>query len=578
MENTTPDIQVGYTLKWKLLLGFAISTFVIIVIALVTIGVITNGSFVFENSQSPTLAPTKAPTLAPITSPPTMAPITSQPTMTPITSPPTMTPITSPPTMTPITSPPTFAPTPSPTMAPITTLYTRYQSECYVPKINAGIDNIITAALVRAVGGYEPPGSSNNYIFENAYGGPYIPNVQDPENASGTQAPGRDVDSYLYVKLELYNNIDVYNQFLTAAYTLMNELGKDTAMIIQNFKSLTPVAESIYGKGYSLIQFFTLSSIDFNDLTLVQLDPSAEIDFKDITILQSSPTNTETVLCTTKSPTFAPTPSPTSSPTAAPTSTPINVCSSPYNLPGPYSGSTVEMKWADNDYFVSLEANVFMKPSLSTQETTGSANIMRFSNEFAINPPYSSISIYCSNYLLRCQYVDNLNNYHNLSNTLNILPNNEYNVLFYLDSNRILLKVTNVLTSESITNQIYEPTGFTSTNDISKQNKLDIGVEDAASSKVIVSNIKLCGAVPTLAPTTAAPTPTLAPTQSTKIGIYSGCYDIAYLYWKTNKWSGSTNDWGECNGVFPQGESYNYYTQDAFFAKYSSDPSITRIT
>jgi hypothetical protein len=272
----------------------------------------------------------------------------------------------------------------------------------------------------------------------------------------------------------------------------MKELGKDTAMIIQNFKSLTPVAESIYGKGYSYIQFFTLFSIDFNDLTLVQLDPSAEIDFKDITILQSSPTNTETVLCTTKSPTFAPTPSPTFSPTAAPTSTPINVCSSPYNLPGPYSGSTLEIKWAANDYFVSLEANVFMKPSLSS---TGDAYIIMLSNEFARNPPYTSIIIYCSNYSLRCQYVDNLNNYHNLSNTLNILPNNEYNVLFYLDSNRILLKVTNVLTSESITNQIYEPTGFTSTNDISKQNKLDIGVEDAASSKVIVSNIKLCGGV-----------------------------------------------------------------------------------
>jgi hypothetical protein len=42
----------------------------------------------------------------------------------------------------------------------------------------------------------------------------------------------------------------------------------------------------------------------------------------------------------------------------------------------------------------------------------------------------------------------------------------------------------------------------------------------------------------------------------------------------TNGWWGSTNDWGECHGVFPQGESYNNSTQSVFFDKYRPDPSI----
>ena len=122
--NKPPDnVGDGDAWKWKLLVGFAISIFVIIVIALVTIGVITNGSFVFEKSPSPTLAPTKAPTLAPITSPPTMAPITSPPTFSPTFAPtlsPTMPPITSQPTSSPTAAPIASQPTSSPTAAPIT--------------------------------------------------------------------------------------------------------------------------------------------------------------------------------------------------------------------------------------------------------------------------------------------------------------------------------------------------------------------------------------------------------------------------------------------------------------------------
>jgi len=297
--NTTPDTKpsiynVGDAWKWKLLVGFAISIFVIIVIALVTIGIITKGSFVFEKSPSPTLAPTKAPTLAPITSPPTMAPITSQPTFSPTFAP---------------TPSSTFAPTPSLTMAPITspptTLYTRYQSECYVPQISEGISNTMTAAIVRSLGGYEPPGSSNNYIFETAYGGPYIPNVRDPENAPVpvTQAPGIEGDSSIYIKLEFYKNTNMYNQFETAAADIMKQLGNDnTVMIMQIFKSLTPTAEATFGEGYIFIEFNKLSLIDFNDLILSRSDPTDEFGFSGCKVLQSLPTNTVTVLCPADSP------------------------------------------------------------------------------------------------------------------------------------------------------------------------------------------------------------------------------------------------------------------------------------
>ena len=291
--NTPPD-NVGDAWKRKLLVGFAISIFVIIVIALVTIAVITKGSFVFEKSQSPTLAPTKAPTLAPITTQPTMAPITSQPTLSPTFAP---------------TFSPTFAPTPSLTMAPITspptTLYTRYQSECYVPQISEGISNTMTAAIVRSLGGYEPPGSSDNYIFETAYGGPYIPNIRDPENAPVpvTQAPGIEGDSSIYIKLEFYKNTNMYNQFETAAADIMKQLGNDnTVMVMQIFKSLTPTAEATFGEGYIFIQFNKLSSIDFNDLKLSRSDPTDKFGFSGCKVLQSLPTNTVTVLCPADSP------------------------------------------------------------------------------------------------------------------------------------------------------------------------------------------------------------------------------------------------------------------------------------
>jgi hypothetical protein len=288
-----PINNVGYS--WKLLVGFAISIFVIIVIALVTIGVITKGSFVFEKSPSPTLAPTKAPTL--ITSPPTMPPITSPPTFSPTFAPtpsPTMAPITSPP----ITSQPTMAPITSPP----TTLYTRYQSECYVPQISEGISNTMTAAIVRSLGGYEPPGSSNNYIFEVAYGEPYIPNVRDPENAPVTQAPGIEGDGSIYIKLEFYKNTNMYNQFETAAADIMKQLGDDnTVMIMKIIKSLTPTAEAFYGEGYILIFFCKLSSIDFNDLILERPSTDEQTGFK-FKVLQSLPTNTVTVLCPADSP------------------------------------------------------------------------------------------------------------------------------------------------------------------------------------------------------------------------------------------------------------------------------------
>jgi hypothetical protein len=158
----------------------------------------------------------------------------------------------------------------------------------------------MTAAIVRSLGGYEPPGSSNNYIFETAYGGPYIPNVRDPENAPPvTQAPGIEGDSSIYIKLEFYKNTNMYNQFETAAADIMKQLGNDnTVMIMQIIKSLTPTAEAVYGEGYINIAFCKLSSIDFNDLILSR--PSTEqIGFK---VLQSLPTNTVTVLCPTDSP------------------------------------------------------------------------------------------------------------------------------------------------------------------------------------------------------------------------------------------------------------------------------------
>ena len=151
-----------------------------------------------------------------------------------------------------------------------------------------------------------------------------------------------------------------------------------------------------------------------------------------------------------------------------------------------------------------------MKPSLSTQITTGYASIMRFVTDY-FNLPVSSISIYCSDYKIRCQYIDRLNNYHDLLNTLSISPNQTYNILFYLESNRILLRVNNVSTSNTITNESYEPTGFLSTTDLHEYNIFNIGMESAAPSKVTVSNIKLCGMLVTPAPTVA---PTNPPTNA----------------------------------------------------------------
>jgi hypothetical protein len=162
----------------------------------------------------------------------------------------------------------------------------------------------MTAAIVRSLGGYEPPGSANNYIFETAYGGPYIPNVRDPENAPPvTQAPGIEGDSSIYIKLEFYKNTNMYNQFETAAADIMKQLGDDnTVMIMGIFKSLTPTAEATFGEGYINLAFFKLSLIDFNDLRLLTPYPTDEFGFSGCKVLQNLPTNTVTVLCPADSP------------------------------------------------------------------------------------------------------------------------------------------------------------------------------------------------------------------------------------------------------------------------------------
>jgi hypothetical protein len=161
----------------------------------------------------------------------------------------------------------------------------------------------MTAAIVRSLGGYEPPGSSNNYIFEVAYGEPYIPNVRDPENAPVTQAPGIEGVGSINIKLEFYKNTNMYNQFETAAADIMKQLGDDnTVMVMGIFKYLTPTAEATLGEGYISLSFSKLSSIDFNDLRLLTPSPTDEFGFSGCKVLQNLPTNTVTVLCPADSP------------------------------------------------------------------------------------------------------------------------------------------------------------------------------------------------------------------------------------------------------------------------------------
>ena len=117
-----------------------------------------------KTTSAPTLAPI-APTASPTTAAPTKAP-TASPTTAPPTKAPTAAPTTAPPTLAPTASP-TLAPTIAPTAAP-PTLYLRYESDCSTPDLSAvtGLTNFVSAAMVQAIGGYEPSGSANNYIYQ----------------------------------------------------------------------------------------------------------------------------------------------------------------------------------------------------------------------------------------------------------------------------------------------------------------------------------------------------------------------------------------------------------------------------
>ena len=228
-------------------------------------------------TAAPTLAPTTAaPTKAPTSTPTTAAPTTAAPTSTPTTAPPTKAPTSTPTTAAP-TLAPTIAPTAAPTIAPTAappTLYLRYESDCSTPDLSAvtGVTNFVSAAMVQAIGGYEPSGSANNYIFEIAYGGPYVPNVRDPENIpSGfpPQAPGTEGDPFLYLKYDFYQNANRYGEFLSAIRGVIDVLGGGISVLFQNVKSKTVQAESIYGAGYIAVQFLTTSSINYNKTNYV---------------------------------------------------------------------------------------------------------------------------------------------------------------------------------------------------------------------------------------------------------------------------------------------------------------------
>jgi hypothetical protein len=120
--------------------------------------------------------------------------------------------------------------------------------------------------MVQAFGGYEPSGSANNYLFETAYGGPYIPNVRDPENIpSGfpSQAPGVEGDPFLYLKYEFYDNKTKYGEFMSAVRSVIVSLGGEMSVIIQRVKSKDPATSPI-GAGYVAIQLITTSTINYN--------------------------------------------------------------------------------------------------------------------------------------------------------------------------------------------------------------------------------------------------------------------------------------------------------------------------
>ena len=135
-----------------------------------------------------------------------------------------------------------------------------------------GVTNFVSVAMVQAIGGYEPSGSANNYIFEIAYGGPYVPNVRDPENIPigfPPQAPGTEGDPYLYLKYDFYQNANMYGKFLSAIRSVIDVLGGGISVLFQNVKSKTAQGESIYGSGYISVQFLTTSGINYNKTNYV---------------------------------------------------------------------------------------------------------------------------------------------------------------------------------------------------------------------------------------------------------------------------------------------------------------------
>ena len=275
------------------------------------------------NNAPPIAAPTLAPTFAPTTPPPTTPPPTTPPPTTPppttpppttpppTTPPPTTPPPTVPPTFAPTTPPPTFAPTfapatPPPTFAPtnapiaIPTLYLRYDSDCSTPDFSAvsGVNNFVSVAMVTAIGGYEPSESANNYIYEPAYGGPYIPNVRDPQNLPAqvpTQAPDVQGDPYLMLKYEFYKNTQRYNDFLIATRKVIDELGGDVTLGIQNAKSKTPQVISSFGEGYIVVQFFKSSTINYDKTAYFnQSDSNFTFSFKLFETIKTTP---QVILC-----------------------------------------------------------------------------------------------------------------------------------------------------------------------------------------------------------------------------------------------------------------------------------------
>lgn len=231
----------------------------------------TFADWICMQTQAPTSAPTMAPTMSP----------TAAPTITPA------------PTLSP-TAAPTMAPTAAPTMAPIPPQYKlllRYTSICSYPNIDnvTRLTNILTAAMVQAVGGYEPFGSPNNFLVEGYYNG-VLPNVRDPENVpiQTSQELGTPADSFLYLKLAFFDkgNVDNYNKFMNALQqSIFDTDSTNLSVFFQTLESNTQEASAQYGPGLSGLLFIDKTTVDYYKQIYITKSP----DFNtSIRILEAS--------------------------------------------------------------------------------------------------------------------------------------------------------------------------------------------------------------------------------------------------------------------------------------------------